>query len=226
MSAISSKQWIVWDWNGTLLDDGALSIRIINGMLEKRGLPLRSPEEHQAIFNFPVIDYYRRLGFDFEREPFERISKEFVSSYLNGVYGCRLHAGAPEVLNDLRARGVEQIILSASEQETLENLIRHFEVEAYFSKLLGIDTIHAPGKVGRGQEWMQKMDLDPEEMLLIGDTVHDLEVADAMGIDCWLVTYGHHGHARLACLDVPLFEDLASVHKALKNAGVSVGGAD
>ncbi len=42
------------------------------------------------------------------------------------------------------------------------------------------------------------MDIDPGQLILVGDTDHDLEVGDALGIDVLLVTGGHQSHARLS----------------------------
>ena len=66
--------YVVWDWNGTLFDDVALCIQVMNGMLEKRGLPrLAGPKQYRQVFTFPVEEYYKALGFDFSREPFSQL---------------------------------------------------------------------------------------------------------------------------------------------------------
>jgi phosphoglycolate phosphatase len=73
---------IIWDWNGTLFDDAWLCIEIINAMLVRRGLTRLTPEEYEQIFDFPVRDYYSRIGFDFQVEPFEKLSDEFIDRYM------------------------------------------------------------------------------------------------------------------------------------------------
>ena len=74
--------YVVWDWNGTLFDDVALCIQVMNGMLEKRGLPrLAGPEQYRQVFTFPVEEYYKALGFDFSREPFSQLAAEYISEY-------------------------------------------------------------------------------------------------------------------------------------------------
>lgn len=201
--------WILWDWNGTLLNDGDYGTSIINRMLAARGLPERSRAEHGRIFDFPVIHYYERAGFDFTKEPFEVMSAEFVRNYLANALSCELHAGVREVLAGLQTAGFRQAILSASHQDHLEMFIRHHQLESFFEELLGIQSIHAPGKVDRGLRWLEHSGHDANEILLIGDTLHDAEVARAMGIDCWLVSCGHQPEDRLRgtglpCLKSPL----------------------
>ena len=87
--------YVVWDWNGTLFDDVALCIQVMNGMLEKRGLPqLAGPEQYRQVFTFPVEEYYKALGFDFGREPFSQLAVEYISEYDRRALGCPLRAGA------------------------------------------------------------------------------------------------------------------------------------
>jgi phosphoglycolate phosphatase len=208
---------ILWDWNGTLLDDGRFGLDIINGMLRRRGMREPTREEHGRLFDFPVIRYYERLGFDFEAEPFETISQEFVDAYFAGVRTCGLREGTQSTLTLLREAGYRQSILSASRQDYLEELIRHYKLEWFFEELLGIDSVHAPGKTGRGVDWIRESGINPERVLLIGDTMHDAEVATGMGIDCWLIEGGHHPLARLAETGRPCVAGFGEIRERLLN---------
>ena len=69
---------IIWDWNGTLLNDTWLCVEGINNSLEKRSIDTITKEVYRRVFSFPVKDYYERLGFDFKKEPFEVAGDEFV----------------------------------------------------------------------------------------------------------------------------------------------------
>ena len=72
---------IIWDWNGTLLDDRWLCVDSINLSLRKRNLPEINEQKYLDIFCFPVEKYYQKLGFDFEKEPFTVSGSEFISNY-------------------------------------------------------------------------------------------------------------------------------------------------
>ena len=61
-------QHIIWDWNGTLLNDAWLFVDIMNGVLSNRKLPLITVDDYRKLFCFPVKDYYKKLGFDLENE--------------------------------------------------------------------------------------------------------------------------------------------------------------
>ena len=105
---------VIWDWNGTLLDDVDLVVDIMNGLLAPRGLrPLDVPRYHE-VFTFPVRDYYERLGFDFAREPFEELAIEFITGYSARWPEADLRSGARRGIDELARRGLGQSVLSAT----------------------------------------------------------------------------------------------------------------
>ena len=202
---------IIWDWNGTLLDDAWLSVEVMNGMLYKRGLPCLTPARYQDLFDFPVIDYYRRLGFDFTKDPFDEVGTEFIVGYELRRNECRLQSGTEEVLQRIHKAGVEQSMLSAQKQATLDEVVTGFGIAHYFFRRRGIDDHFAAGKKEQGLWLMQELDSDPSKVLLVGDTTHDFDVAKAMGADCLLVASGHHSRKKLESCGVPVHESLSAL---------------
>lgn len=188
---------IVWDWNGTLLDDVEISHQTINRMLEKRGLNTITVERYRDIFAFPVKAYYESLGFDFSRDDWNEVSVDFVDTYNSLAGGVSLSDGVAEVLNGLQQTGMNQYILSALKEDTLKNMVDDFNIRSRFREICGSNNIYADGKVQRGQEMLSRCPIDPRETLMIGDTLHDAEVAEALGFDCLLYTGGHNSEWRL-----------------------------
>jgi phosphoglycolate phosphatase-like HAD superfamily hydrolase/membrane protease YdiL (CAAX protease family) len=202
---------IIWDWNGTLLDDLQLCLRVINTILSKRNLPKVSKEKYLDIFGFPVIDYYQKLGFDFSKEPFENISTEFIDAYESGRPDCPLMPGVWDTLNIISSLGITQSILSASKKDHLNKAIRDYGLEGLFCSISGLDNHHAAGKAGIARSFMSETDLDPKRTILIGDTIHDAEIAHEINIDCWLIPNGHQSRQRLSQLNLPLVNSLINV---------------
>ena len=97
-----SFRGIIWDWNGTLLNDTGLAVQTMNEMLEKRGLPTLSMEHYKSVFTFPVSNYYQKIGFDFQVEPFEIPANEFIVGYNDRLRSCSLHQDALLVLGHFR----------------------------------------------------------------------------------------------------------------------------
>jgi phosphoglycolate phosphatase len=211
---ISAYRHIVWDWNGTLLDDTSLCAGIINRMLAERGLPTLSIYQHRKTFDFPVIRFYERAGFDLKSETFEELSVQFIDEYYARVGECRMQEGAQTFLEQISARGLSQSILSASRQDQLETQVSRYNIRHYFDAIHGIETIYATSKTARGQAWLEQSGMAAEEILMIGDTVHDYEVSQALGIDCCLISWGAHPPEKLIATRAPVFGDLGEVGRS------------
>jgi phosphoglycolate phosphatase len=125
---------ILWDWNGTLFDDVGLCVGIINSLLAKRGLPLITLEGYRAGFRFPVRDYYRDLGFDFNQDSYENLSVEFMAQYEKRRFECPLQPHAHEALSHVQSLGLKQSILSAYAQDSLRELVRYFKLTSFSKK--------------------------------------------------------------------------------------------
>ncbi|NCQ19142.1 MAG: phosphatase [Ignavibacteria bacterium CG22_combo_CG10-13_8_21_14_all_37_15] len=205
---ISNYKHIIWDWNGTLFNDVELSVSIVNNLLIKRNLIPLSVEKYKEIFTFPVKDYYVTAGFDFEKESFEIVGKEWMDEYERRKHGCGLSKSAFQLLEKISSLKIEQSILSAYSQHTLVEVVEHFGLTKYFSHLLGLDNIYASSKVKLGKELMKKLALNNGEALLIGDTIHDFNVAAEIGADCILVASGHQSRKNLERCGVPVFDSI------------------
>jgi phosphoglycolate phosphatase len=202
---------VIWDWNGTLLDDVVLCVDVVNAMLRARGMPEVATEAYRENFDFPVRDYYRKLGFDFLAEPFEALANEYISTYNSRVAECALHPGVTQILEAVSRQGAEQYLLSAHEQRALAEALEHFGIAGWFREVVGQSDNHANGKIAAGLALIERLDLDPPRTVLIGDTVHDHEVASALGVDCILVCHGHHSRKRLAAVHDRLLDTLAAL---------------
>jgi phosphoglycolate phosphatase len=207
---------IIWDWNGTLLDDAWLCNEIMNGMLQKRDLPPLSPQKYAEIFDFPVKDYYQKAGWDFEKVPWEILSDEFINEYNARMLECPLRTGAMEILGTLSRQGFSQSIISAAKQTMVDEMVKHFGIADLFTSIRGLDNHHAFGKVDIGLQWIEELNIDPSTVVMVGDTVHDHEVTQAIGIDCLLIPSGHQSRARLEACGVPVIETLRDVKIHLK----------
>ncbi len=188
---------IVWDWNGTLLDDVAVGVDTLNEMLGRRALRLLSVEEYKDRFGFPVVEFYQKIGFDMEKEPLHELSLDFVSTYNKYATSLELNSDVPEVLDNIRRMGIKQYILSALREDLLQQMLQSFDIDSRFDKACGSDNIYEAGKIERGQRMLEVLDICPAETLMVGDTVHDAEVAKALGFGCVLFTGGHNSEWRL-----------------------------
>ncbi len=204
---------IIWDWNGTLLNDRWLSIKAMNQVLSRRSLPRLTEKQYLEIFIFPVIDYYRRLGFDFNREPFSVVGTEFIEEYTKRMFQVHLHPRTRELLEQLSTGGITHSLLSAASQKMLDIIIERHQLQSFFQKILGQDNHYAYGKEKVGEDWIREMEYEKEEVLFIGDTLHDLEVADKLEVSCILLSHGHTSHQRLVEGGGVVLRDMSELRK-------------
>lgn len=188
---------MIWDWNGTLLSDIDYAVSVVNRMLVEERLNPTTVDEYKRIFRFPVIDYYRDLGFDISPAKFHELCEKFNKYFYEGLHTCDLWPGARETLAAIKAQGKIQSVLSASEQQALLESVKKFGVHMHFDHVIGIHDKKAASKVERGRELFEKAGVPREQTILIGDTDHDLEVAEALGIEMILVEHGHQCPTRL-----------------------------
>ncbi len=201
---------ILWDFNGTLLNDVETGIISANTLLKRRGMPLiESVERYHSVFTFPITDYYINLGFDFTKEPYSEIAIEWVKENQENIKKAPLCKGAKEALELFRNKDIPQIILSATQLEMLMGHISDLGITEYFDEILGLDNIHAESKVSLALDWAER---NPNSIpLVIGDTIHDAEVARNIGCDCLLCASGHQSKDRLLAAEVPVFDNLGEI---------------
>jgi len=205
---LNGYKHIIWDWNGTLLNDMWLCVESINLTLTRRDMPLLSRQRYQEMFDFPVIDFYRRLGFDFDKESFSDLACEYHDSYKSRWPECDLQPAALDLLRYFQQNHLSQSLLSAAHQSMLDDGVRHFQLESFFIKTIGLENNQANGKIDKGKDWVTELNYPSHEVLLIGDTTHDYDVAAAMGIDCLLIVSGHHLRDKLQTRPVPVYDSL------------------
>ena len=194
---MNNVESIIWDFNGTLLDDVELCVTTMNGLLKARRLAQIEVAEYKEIFQFPVIEYYRALKFNFETDPFEKLAIEYLSIYNDQVTSCKLYSGVIETLTLARSLGIKQYILSAFEHNELIKVLEQLGILDFFDDVAGIDNQHAASKTKQGHTLLANNQLDLEKTVMIGDTHHDLEVAIELRIDCLLIDHGHQSRRRL-----------------------------
>ena len=204
---VSPIRQVLWDWNGTLLDDLTYAIGVRNRTFPAFGLPrIGSVAEYHRQFTFPVRRYYERAGVT--DETFVAVAHAWMAEYVRGFDAVPLHGDAVETLARFAAAGVRQAVLSATRRDMLESQIARFPIRAYFTDVLGLSDIYARSKEAVGLDYLARCGVPAASTLMIGDTLHDAEVARAMGTGCVLVARGHQSRETLLTAGVPVMDTL------------------
>lgn len=205
---------IVWDFNGTLLDDVETGIKSANVLLGRRGLEkIESVEDYRKAFCFPITQYYSNIGLDLVRESFDDLANEWMEQYLYFSRDAKLYDGVDRMLEYVKSLGIPQIILSATEKTMLLSQLDEYGISGYFDEVVGRDDIRASSKEAVAREWARRT--EPAAPLMIGDTVHDFDVSRAINAKCLLNARGHQSVAALKICGVPVFDGVGSLYDGL-----------
>ena len=195
---------ILWDWNGTLLDDTAACIGALNAMLVRRNLKPVTMEYYRREFSFPVKYFYEKLGVRLEDEDWDALAQEY-----HDVYHSLRYALNPEAIPALelaKSAGARQAVISAMKQDVLDRDTEPFGVRRYMDYVYGTTNLYGGTKTDRARELMAMLG-DDDGYVLIGDSLHDWEVARDIGARAVLFSGGGHSAERLSAV-APTFPSL------------------
>lgn len=202
---------VVWDFNGTLLDDVQACLDALNAILREHHLPVLTVEEYRARFRFPVPQFYQELGLKpssaFE---WEAIAESFHIRYLFSHH-LKLQPGAREAVASLTQAGIRQGVLSALEQDLLVFQLHQLHLAPAMAFIRGSDNYQGASK----ERAAQSLRLE-QPVVLVGDTLHDAEVARAQGWHCILCSAGHQTPERLRQSGFPVIPTLADLPARLR----------
>ena len=211
----NGKKMIIFDWNGTLIDDVWLNLNAINGVLEKRKLKPITIEYYRENFLFPVSVFYKELGLDVEKE-WDEITKEFGNLYLSGIDKVKLFPDVVSSLEELKKAGIETGIFSAMEHKMLNRHVEMLRISQYFRFIEGIENYYAEGKTHLCKKILEKSGYSERELLFVGDTCHDYETAKTIGCDTALISRGHNTAEILRNTGAPVFGSITELIKLIR----------
>lgn len=206
---------VIWDWNGTLIDDAQETINVVNRQLRGQDLPETTLAQYREIYEHPVKKIYDRLGFTLDEQSWPRFVDEWFEDYSSKVHTLSLHHDAHDTLTTFRSRGCVQAVLSALPHDLLTTCVEQHGVAPFFHTVLGLQDRFGASKVANGSWVMQQISAHPAGTLVIGDSSHDYEVAHALGVDCLLVCRGLESRSRLEANGCPVFEDFGELRAHL-----------
>lgn len=198
---------VCWDWNGTLLDDVDRCLGAMNHVLAAYGLAtIADVEAYRASFGFPVADFYARQGIT--PAQFRDAADLYLRVLDSSARTAHLRPDARETMRLLDERGVRQVLASATLSDLLHEQLRPFELADRFEAVLSITDPYAASKHDVIAAWVDRAGVDPADMLMVGDTNHDRDIAHALGAR--FVHFGC-GHQHLADAQADRIGELRSL---------------
>lgn len=209
---MKSFDFVLWDWNGTLLNDLEMNLEIVDVLLSKHSIKTEvSREFYLNNFGFPVSRFYEKMGFDLSKHEFLSLADEYDEEYLKRLRKTELFENTRATLAALSSEGVHQAVISATEHERLVSQVKGYGIEEYFDAVLGTKNHFGNGKTDVAKEWLKNSGADPKRTVFIGDTLHDFECSKAIGCACFLIARGHNSKEKLLESGCEVFDDISQI---------------
>nr|WP_221308649.1 HAD hydrolase-like protein [Nocardiopsis mwathae] len=208
---------IVWDWNGTLLDDNHANLAALNQVCVEFGRPRVDLEYWRSVFRRPLVECYEELlERSFADGEWPRINEIYDRHYLSEVPGCGLAEGVPDVLHRWAAFGGTQSLLSMASHAHVNELVAERGLGGHFARVDGrrFGTV-SDSKADHLAAHLEELGADPASVVLIGDIDDDARAARAAGASAILVESGLMNRRRLEATGHPVVSTPAEAVRLL-----------
>lgn len=202
---------IIWDFNGTLIDDVKAALESVNDMLRRRNLPLINMEQYASYVDTPIIKFYEHIFDDLYSMDFGEIAIEFNEGYEKHLPQRAVMADAEDVLEYFNFKGKLQTVISATHIDKVTNRLNEFGLSGYFDKILAHNNLIAEDKTHLAVKYFAEKGINPCEAVVIGDCVADFKMAEAIGCDCILTSQGHQSRKEFAETTATVIDSLSEL---------------
>lgn len=208
---------IVFDWDGTLMDSAAMIVASVQAAARDLGLAPPSEERARHIIGLGLVEALRHALPDLPEAHYPALVARYRHHYLSRDHELTLFSGAAELVRELAERGYRLGVATGKSRVGLNRALAQTGLAAYFHASRCADECHSKPHPQMLLELMETFGVGPAQTLMIGDTTHDLQMAENAGVSAVAVSYG--AHPREAFAGVPYrycAESVADLHQWLR----------
>lgn len=210
-------QHIVWDWNGTLLNDNDAVLAAVNGICAEFGRQPVTLGEWRGMFRRPIqASYEELLERELSRDEWAALDRIYHDAYRQLLRTCGLADGVIEALRAWRSTGCSQSLLSMWFHDELVPLITEFGLLEFFTRVDGLQ--HKVGGGSKAEHLVRHLEatgFEPAEVAVIGDVTDDAEAAARVGAQCVLVSTGMASRRALEATGVSVVDSIPEALREL-----------
>lgn len=201
------RRHLIWDWNGTLLDDLGIVIRAVNHSIASFGLDPITADDYRDHYTRPVRKFYDNLfGRVIDDEEWLRLNTAFHDAYFELAVEVDLASGAYEAIDALETAGWTQSLLSMSPQDWLQGIVDRLGLSERFALVDGLSGPTGGLKANHLEEHLRVLAIAGESAVVVGDTPDDVAAARHVGATPILFHGGSHHRDVLEAEGVPVAE--------------------
>ncbi len=201
---------VIWDFNGTLIDDAEAGILAVNDMLTKRSQKPIDKVQYAAAVDTPIWKFYEKVFVKGSITP-EEAMVEFDTGYEKYLSENPLMEGALEMLRYFKEKDINQLVVSASHIDKVSARLKELNLYHYFDRVLAHSDYKAGDKTYLAKEYLKEKCISPENVVVIGDCVFDYNMAEGIGASCILTTKGHQTRRELSQTKALIVDSLTEI---------------
>ena len=206
---------IVFDWDGTLIDSAGAIVECIREASREMGLRVPEAEQASHVIGLGLRDSLRLAVPDLPAERYQEFVALYRRHFLAREDSMQLFPGIREILVGMKKNRMLAIATGKS-RRGLERALQCTGIAGLFSASRCADETQPKPHPAMLLELMEEFSMENTQLLMVGDTSHDLEMARAAGVDAVAVAYGAHPEAGLrACGPLECFSDVSSLQRWL-----------
>ena len=206
---------IIWDFNGTLIDDIHAALAAVNDMLTRRNQSVIDFETYSKAVDTPIWKFYETVFEEGSITPDEAV-KEFNEGYDYHLREYPLMEGAKEMLLYFKSLGKKQLIVSASHIDKVRTNLEKLGISEYFTEVIAMSDFYAGDKTFLAKDYLKRNSISPCDTVVIGDCIFDHRMAQEIGADTILNTKGHQARTELETTNAIIIDDLTELKNIIK----------
>lgn len=191
-------RFIVFDWDGTLADSTAIIARSIREALGDMGEPVPSEDAARWVIGLGLADALRIVAPALPPHRHHELTAHYRTRYLGAEQDIPMFPGAVDLLDELETAGYFLGVATGKSRRGLDRVLEKNALARRFHATRCADEGHPKPHPDMLLHLMDRLGVEPRETLMIGDTTHDLELAQNAGVEAIAVTYGAHERDILA----------------------------
>ena len=199
-----NKKLIVYDWNGTLIDDTWITAQCFSFVIAPWGLPPLTAETFRQAYDVPWTVMYKNMGVSdahIAQLSGHPIGENFLNDYETRINQAKLHNGTSAILQSMTDQGIDQIILSNHIEDRILEQLNRLGISKHFKTILAYKTYSAEErkttKLDKLQQYICEKNLKPSDIIIVGDTPEEIKIAKQLGLACVSFTFGYASETRL-----------------------------
>ncbi|WP_028356902.1 HAD-IA family hydrolase [Brackiella oedipodis] len=183
---------IVFDWDGTLMDSTWSIAVAIQGACRDLGVPEPTMQEAKWVIGLGMSEVIPKIAPNLSQPQLQEFLQAYRRHYFTQDQDLKLFNGIPQLLQQLKQQGLNLAVATGKSRVGLNRALDKHQLTPLFDITRTADETRGKPHPQMLFEIIDELMVEPEQVVMIGDTSHDIQMAQNAGVDSIAVTYGAH----------------------------------